>query len=201
MVEDNMPNIPSNFDEAVQMAISDSVKHLNALAESLFAGIAAERAAHNLDYAKKMGYDQAAIDAANDVYEEAAMDAYAFKLALEPEYVSGKLCWNSGYQYDDYGNEFWVNVIYRPRHFVYEVVHHREDTTLECGAHRNFADAMAQASRLTFGEAVDVTEVDDIIACLPTYQDEDADELIEINGESISVKTYVSHILEKVSHA
>lgn len=195
-----MLNIPNGFDEAVKMAISDSLKHINAVAESLFANIAAERAAHHLNYAKENSHDQSIIDAATEAYEDAAMDAYLLKVALEPDYVSGNLCWNSGYQYDDSGNEFWVNVIYRPRFFVYEVLHHREDVTVECGTHRNLNDAKAQAGRIAYGDAIDVIEVDDIVACLPMYQD-DADELIDVEGELISLKDYVSQILNKASHA
>lgn len=113
-----MENLPTTFDEALDMAIVAAQKYVRTIADADFAALHFERAKRNLEYAQMAGFSDKVIAQAEEAFESAGyqLDCCDHFRGHADDAIH---CWSSGYHYTLSGKEIWADVCYYPRRFRY----------------------------------------------------------------------------------
>lgn len=123
-----MFEIPATLSGRVDLAISYAKREILDLIDRKFDRLAFGRAARDLNYAVENHFPAAYIETAQATYDEIGMAVLGQELCEDfgDEQIPGYSCWESGYNFDDNGNEVWASVIYQPWRFKFVAVRHSE---------------------------------------------------------------------------
>ena len=140
---------PSTFDQALQLAVGAALRRVDAV-------IQLQAAKARAAIAKGFYEDAVALNLSPDFIKKLSFrkDEAEFHLSLEREDLDpedpGLYVWESGHLFDDQGQEFSVNVLYRPQFWNYEVVRRDERGEQELGYYPTYEAAMQGAKEAIY---------------------------------------------------
>lgn len=107
--------------------------------------------------------------------------------------------WESGYQFNERGEDYIVSVLYSPLAFQYEVHYSDEHGERFCGSYETLAKALVGARVEVYGHA----EPDSEPRALPEFSRDEStaagDVIIHVNGQALAVKTFVDQSLDQAN--
>lgn len=190
-----MYTIPHTFAQKLALSVQYSQSEVRFTANAAFAKLARIRAERNLQYAIANDFPDDYIARAQEDCEEARYLEWEYENYDED---SGICCWNSGYQFDDNGNEVWATVDFNPLSFDFIAIRHNERGSYEIGTAKTFEEAEKIVSRALYGD-----DVDEEVRPAPSISMEVSDlagaVVVTYGGKTTSVKSIVDEILVRAN--
>lgn len=155
-------NFPENFDQALDWAVEDALRHVTDQVAVAVAGAQADLSRQDLVYARMMGFSSEYIVEAELQYAAAE---YAFEQAQYGKHgdTTARVVWESETQFDGNCNDYKVIVRYVPRAFSYEVLRKSDFEIEPLILFKGVNDAIAYAMQYLY-ETHDESESEDL-AC------------------------------------
>jgi hypothetical protein len=175
------------------MAVDAATQYVELTIESAAARALHEMQQENLNRVEKGGCGD--LQMARYREEHAQFDRYMAKQALE-NFSYAVTVWDSGYHFDDYGQEYWFLVCYDRLAFAYSVTRCNEGGDSYQGQFRTLAEAIACVDSILYPEEVESRPVPDFSLDESTAAGE---RVIHFHGKPMSIKTIVDQILDEAN--
>lgn len=190
-------NAPETLDQAHALANLAAIEHA-----SLEANLLAARAYYDMQYAAFLERRATLPPEELDVEEERLRDD-AFEVECAHQAVANFspeiTVWESGYQFNDRGEDYTVCVQYSPLAFQYEVRYNDEYGERFFGSYGTQAEALARARVEICGH--DESELEP--RPVPEFSRDEStaagDVILHVNGQAQAVKTFVDQALDQAN--
>lgn len=185
-------NAPETFDQALALAVSAATEYLNRKLELLTAQAYRDMCQDSLTYIVLRGYAAPAFLNAEHRLQQAELNVQ------EAEHWVGQPVgqievWDSGWQFDDSGNEYSLSVLYDPREFAFQVRSATEGGEYHGSDFGTAEEAIAHAQRALYPEELESQPA-------PTISSEESaaagETIIHFQGQRLAIKSVVDKALD-----